>query len=211
MVLNCCQGGPPRELQVEEVPGLADQNVTKLLNELADGRVDAEADVMPLVYEELRSLASACFRRERADHTLQPTALVHEAWLRLVGQQDMHFDSRKHFYALAAKAMRNILVNHARDRQRQKRGGGWDRITLDAAEDTPAIVRSSREIDVLAIDEALTMLSTMDERKARLVELRFFAGLSLDDAAEVLDISRSVASDDWRLARAWLAVQLDGN
>jgi RNA polymerase sigma factor (TIGR02999 family) len=193
------------------VLGLADQNITRLLNELARGRVEAEADVMPLVYDELRALASACFRRERADHTLQPTALVHEAWLRLIGGQEMHFDSRRHFYGLAAKAMRNILVNHARDRQRQKRGGGWDRIALDAADDTPAVTGASRDVDVLAIDEALTLLASMDERKARLVELRFFAGLSLEDAATVLDISRSVASDDWRLARAWLAVQLEGN
>ena len=147
------------------------------------------------------------FLDERRHHTLQPTALVHEAYVRLVQARDMSWESRGQFFVLAAKAMRNILVDHARGRNRLKRGGGWGRVTLDGVHGPAEAVEGH---DLLALEEALAKLELMDERKARLVELRFYAGLTSEDAARVLGISRSTAAEEWRMARAWLHKTLKG-
>ncbi len=182
--------------------GPADNDtVTRLLGQAASGDARATTELLPLVYEELRRMAAAFFAGERPGHTLQPTALVHEAYLKLVGQP-IEWASRGQFFCVAAKAMRNLLVDHARGRGRGKRGGGWQRINaLSAVEDAG---RGADPLDVLALDEALGQLADLDERKARLVELRFFAGLTSDEAADSLGISRATAAEDWRMARAWL-------
>jgi RNA polymerase sigma factor (TIGR02999 family) len=190
------------------------QTATSLLNRASGGEIAAAADLLPLVYDELRALAQSLFRNERDAHTLQPTALVHEAYLRLVDQSSIEWRSRNQFFVIAAKAMRNILVDHARGKGRIKRGGpggslaaaarGWQEVTLDAVLHTIASDNDRAPLDMVALHEALEHLSLLDERKARLVELRFFAGLSENDAAEVLGMARSTASEEWRMARAWL-------
>ncbi|MBX3352940.1 MAG: sigma-70 family RNA polymerase sigma factor [Phycisphaeraceae bacterium] len=185
------------------------QEATRLLNRASEGEIAAAADLLPLVYAELHSLAEAFFRRERQEHTLQPTALVHEAYLRLVDQTSIEWKSRNQFFVIAAKAMRNILVDHARSRGRLKRGGDWREVTLDAVEADLGGTETD-PIDLIAVSEALDRLSRLDERKARLVELRFFAGLNEADAAELMGIARSTASEEWRMARAWLHNELKG-
>ncbi len=197
-------------------PSLKQQEATRLLNRAAEGELSAAAELLPMVYSELRALAESFFRNERGDHTLQPTALVHEAYMRLVDQTSIAWRSRQQFFSFAARAMRNILVDHARKRNRQKRGGdgrvedgpAWQEVTLCAIENTIEDAGAARTIDILALDEALERLARMDERKAQIVELRFFAGLSEPEAADVLGITRSTASEDWRLARAWLLHEL---
>lgn len=155
---------------------------------------------MPLVYNELRRVAGRYMRGERPDHTLQPTALVHEAYLRLVGQREVAWQNRSHFFAVASRLMRNILVDHARARQAHKRGGQDQKVTFDEA-----LERAGGEsTDLLALDEALTHLAERDPRQARMVELRFFGGLSEKEAAEVLGISVRTVKRDWAVARAWL-------
>lgn len=174
---------------------------TRLLVDLGRGDPSAAARLLPLVYDELRALAGRYFRRQRSDHTLQPTALVHEAFLRLVDQTHAQWNDRAHFFAVAAQAMRQILINHALARAAAKRGGGRARIAL--AEDlAPA---AEHEFDALALDEALKQLAELDERKARIVELRFFGGLSVEEVAEVLGVSKTTVESDWRMARAWLS------
>lgn len=155
---------------------------------------------MPLVYNELRRLAGRYMRGERADHTLQPTALVHEAYPRLIGQHEVAWQNRSHFYGVAARLMRNILVDHARARQAHKRGGQEQKVTFDEALEFAGGERT----DVLALDEALSRLAQRDPRQARIVELRFFGGLSENEAAEVLGISVRTVKRDWAVARAWL-------
>ena len=182
--------------------------VTRLLNEASGGRSEALSELMPLVYDEMRALAEGYFRRERDAHTLQPTALVHEAFVKLAGGGEIRATSRGQFLALAAKAMRNILVDHARGRDREKRGGGWSRVTLTVAD---ASAGRAKEIDVLALNEALERLTALDERKGRLVELRFFGGLTEEQASEVMGMARSTASEEWRMARAWLGRELRGS
>ncbi len=176
-------------------------DVTRLLVRASGGDVAATAELFPLVYEELRLLAGHHLAHERAGHTLQPTALVHEAYLRLVGSEnDVTWDNRAHFFGAAAQAIRRILIDHARKRGRAKRGGDAERLTLDAADSqTP---KSS--IDVLDLHESLERLEAIDATKARLVELRFFGGLSLDDTARVLGVSIPTVSRHWEFARAWL-------
>ncbi len=184
------------------------QTVTRLLGRIAEGGQDgAEAELLPLVYDELRQLASAQFRSERADHTLQPTALVHEAYMKLVGQQGAEIGGRKHFFALASKAMRQILVDHARAKARLKRGG--DGVRMPLADDQPTPTQLSIP-DLVALDDALGRLETLDARKATLVELRFFGGLSSEETADVLGIARSTVAEDWRFAKAWLRRELSG-
>lgn len=179
--------------------------VTRLLAALGSGADAAEERLFPLVYEELRALAGAYFRNQPADHTLQPTALVHEAYLKLVRDADAAPRDRAHFLALAARVMRQILVDHARRRGRAKRGGEQlQRITLDHA----ALGANAQALDPLALEEALQKLAALGERKARLVELRFFGGLSEEEAADVLRISRATAAREWRFARAWLIQEL---
>jgi len=164
----------------------------------------ATDELFPLVYDELRRLAAEAMGHERSSHTLQATALVHEAYLRLVGPEE-GWENRGHFFGAAAQAIRRILVDHARARQSLKRGGDWDRVSLDerAMEGTSAV-------DLLALDEALGALAAIDARMARLVELRFFAGLTVDQAAEALGVSPATAAREWQFARAWLHAQLGG-
>jgi RNA polymerase sigma-70 factor, ECF subfamily len=155
---------------------------------------------MPLVYDELRRLARHYLRRERSDHTLQSTALVHEAYVRLIGQDSPPWQSRTHFFGIAARLMRQILVEHARAHHAAKRGGHALKITLD---DATALLQPA-DVDLLALDDALQTLSALDERQSRIVELRFFAGLTLEDTAEALEISRATVAREWTIARAWL-------
>lgn len=183
------------------------RTVTQLLVAAADGDSAVARELFPIVYEELRRLADSYFRQERGSHTLQPTALVHEAFIKLVDQTSIQWEGRNHFFALAAKVMRNLLVNHAVGKGRAKRGGGWTQVSL---EDIPLASPEGKDLDVVALDKALTNLAALDERKARLVELRFFGGLTSEDAAGVLGISRTTASEDWRMARAWLGRELKG-
>lgn len=179
---------------------------TRLLADLGQGNPDAAQRLLPLVYDELRGLAERYFRRQRADHTLQPTALVHEAFLKLVDQTQARWQDRAHFFAVAAIAMRHILVNHAVARNAQKRGGGQARLALHNGLE-PA---DQMEFDALAVDEALKKLAAFDPRKAQVVELRFFSGLAVDEVAEVLGVSKSTIEADWRMARAWLSRELAG-
>ena len=155
---------------------------------------------MPLVYDELRRLAQHYLRRERADHTLQSTALVHEAYVRLVGQNSPAWQSRAHFFGIAARLMRQILVEHARAHQAVKRGGDSFKLTLEDA----AALAQPANVDVVALDDALKKLSALDARQSRIVELRFFAGLTIEDAAEVMELSPATITREWTIARAWL-------
>ena len=166
--------------------------------------MDEAAALMPVVYDELRRLAGAQLRDQRPGQTLQATALVNEAYLKLAGHPDLGTGTREEFLRLACRVMRNVFVDHARERNAAKRGGGWQRLTLSAAFEDG----SARQLDVLALDEALTELTAMNERMGRLVELRFFCGLDENEAAEVMGVSRAATSRDWRMARAWLAHKL---
>jgi len=177
------------------------ETVTLLLQRASEGRAGAADELLPHVLQELRVIAEAQFRGERPNHTLQPTALVNEAYIRLVGTNDLEWSTRQHFYALASRVMRNILVDHARAKQAEKRGGGRQRVTIQIGEQAQS---PSDQLDLIALDEAMNALGELDERKARLVELRFFAGLSEQQAADLLGVARSTAAEDWRLARAWL-------
>lgn len=179
---------------------------TQLLVQVGLGDGAAAERLLPMVYHELRELAGAYFRRQRQDHTLQPTALVHEAYLKLVNQTAAQWNDRAHFFAVAAKAMRQILVNHALARKAEKRGGGAPRMAL-SADIAPT---TAEDFDPLALDEALTRLAQFDARKAQVVELRFFSGLAVDEVAHVLNVSKTTVEADWRLARAWLSKELSG-
>jgi RNA polymerase sigma-70 factor (ECF subfamily) len=179
---------------------------TELLQAMSAGSRSAAEQLLPVVYEELRGLAAGYLRRERPDHTLQPTALVHEAYMRLVGDNQPSWSGRAHFLAVAAQAMRRALVNHAVARNAEKRGGGRTLLTLDAAL-TPA---AAPGIDALDLSDAIDRLAALDERKSRLLEMRFFAGMTMEETAGVLGVSLSTAESDWRFARAWLAYELRG-
>ena len=177
--------------------------VTQLLNAIERGDPQATAELLPLVYAELRRLARAHMAQERAEHTLQATALVHEAYLRLVKDEDPHWDGRGHFFAAAAEAMRRILIEHARSKNSLKRGGQHERVELD--DDLPLITSPCDNVDdLLALDEVLDRLAQEDPAKAELVKLLYFAGLNLDEAAAVRGISRTTAYRHWLFARAWL-------
>jgi len=164
------------------------------------GDPQALEKLIPLVYSELRRLAAHYMRRERPDHTLQTTALVHEAYLRLAGRESKNWQDRAHFFAIAAEAMRSILVDHARARQAWRRGAGATKVPLDEARTSAP----PRPEEILALDEALGRLARTDERQARIVELRYFAGMTVPEVAEVLDISERTVMRDWYLAKAWL-------
>ncbi len=179
---------------------------TRLLLRLTDGDHAAGDELMPLVYDELRALAAGYLRRERPDHTLQPTALVHEAYLRLVGGGGVDWRSRAHFFAVAARVMRNTLVNHALAHKAEKRGGAALRLDLQS----DGVAAPSDGVDTLALDDALKRLAALDPRKSEVVELRFFGGMSVEEAAEVLSVSVSTVEADWRVARAWLSSELSG-
>lgn len=180
--------------------------VTQILNQIQNGRATA-ADLLPLVYSELRRLAGHRMKREAVGQTLQPTALVHEAYVRLVGAEDVpHWDSRGHFFAAAAEAMRRILIENARRRQSLKRGG--DREKFEVADDD-AIIESSDIDDLLDLDAALTRLAESEPEMARLVELRYFAGLSVEESAKALGVSARTIKRNWAFARAWLGRELN--
>ena len=188
----------------------ATTDVTQILQAWSEGDDSAPSRLMPVVYAELRRLAGDYLRRERSDHTLQATALVHEAYLRVVGPdaaEQQHFGGRGHFFAAAAEAMRRILVENARRKHSLKAGGGRRREGLDGVE-LPAVAGSPATLDLLALDEALGKLEQAEPRKAELVKLRFFAGLTNDQAAEVLGVSSATAENDWAYAKAWLRLQL---
>jgi RNA polymerase sigma factor (TIGR02999 family) len=174
--------------------------VTRLLRQWSEGDTSVLNELTPLVYQELRRLANSYLRRERPDHTLQPTALIHEAYLRLIDQGQPEWRSRSHFFSFAAHLMRQILVDHARAHHAGKRGGSGQRVPLEHAE----IFAPEREADLVALDEALTALAAFDERKARILELRFFGGMSLEETAEALGVSVRTIDREMRMARAWL-------
>jgi RNA polymerase sigma factor (TIGR02999 family) len=179
-------------------------HLTELLRAWTDGSSQAAEKLFRAVYGALRGLAASRLRGERSDHTLRPTALVHEAFLRLVDQREVVWQNRLQFFALAAQAVRRVLLDHARARAAKKRAGARERVTLTEQ----AGMADARELDAIAIDAALEELSAIDPAKARLVELRFFGGLSVDEAAEVLAVSPSTAARQWRLAKAWLYQRL---
>lgn len=182
-------------------------NVTLLLNHLRAGDRDSLDQLMPLVYDELRQLAASQLHRERGNHTLQATALVHEAWLRLVGQHSVDWQNRAHFFSIAAEMMRRILVNYANHRHADKRGGHVPKLSLEEA----ANFAAEREIDLILLDEALTRLAVFDPRQARIVEMRYFGGLTVEEVAEVLEISTPTVKREWRMAKAWLHSQISGS
>jgi RNA polymerase sigma factor (TIGR02999 family) len=184
--------------------------VTLILQELARGgrQRDAPERLFPLVYGELRVLAGAYLRRERPGHTLQATEVVNEAYLKLVGQADVDWQGRGHFFGVAARAMRQILVDHARKRSRDKRGGGEQYVTLHEAIMGPARGPQCTLADLIALNDALAELAALDERQARIVELRCFTGLKVDEVAEVLGVSRRTVEGGWTHARAWLKRRL---
>jgi RNA polymerase sigma factor (TIGR02999 family) len=178
--------------------------ITQLLRQWSDGRQEALDRLLPEIYAELRKLASSYLRRERSDHTLQATALVHEAFLRLIDQRSVKWQSRAHFFGIAAQMMRRILVDHARAHDTDKRGSGEARLSLDEA----LIVAPSTDVDLLALDEALARLAAIDAQQSRVVELRFFGGLTIAETAEVLRVSPATVGREWTLAKAWLYAEL---
>ena len=179
-------------------------DVTLLLKELSEGNQDALAKLMPVVYEELRRLAAYYLRRERSDHTLQATALVHEAYLRLVDQRHVDWKNRNHFFGVAAQLMRRVLLMHAREHHAVKRGGGLQKISLEGV----AVFSPSQGEELVFLDELLTRLAALDPQQARIVEFRFFAGLSVEEAAELMNISSATVKRDWAMAKAWLAREM---
>jgi RNA polymerase sigma factor (TIGR02999 family) len=183
---------------------MTSRDITGLLREWADGNTSARDELMEAVYADLKRRAAVHLRGEARDHTLNPTALVHEAYLRLVDQRRTVWQNRSHFFAIASQMMRRILVDRARARRAGKRSGRWARVTLDEA----AKVEKGVDVDVLDLDAALTRLAAFDARKSQLAELRFFAGLSVSEAAETLGVSEATAERDWQAARAWLLKEL---
>lgn len=182
----------------------ARHDLTELLSRWAQGDRDAFDALAPSIYGELRRIAAGYLRRERPDHTLQPTALVHEAFLRLVEQRDVDWQNRQHFFGVSAQLMRRILVDYARQRAADKRGGGRNHVALD---DALAAAESNR-LDVILIDDALRSLASIDPDHVRLIELRFFGGLTIEEAADVLGCSSGTAKREWRVAKAWLRREL---
>lgn len=178
--------------------------MTQLLVDWGNGDSHALEKLTPLVYSELKRLAARYLRRERSDHTLQSTALVHEAWLRLIDQRQVHWQNRAQFFGVAAEMIRRILIDHARSHQAAKRGDGAIKLSLDEALFTP----DRRDLDLVALDDALQDLARLDPQQSRLVELRYFAGLSIEESAEVLGVSPATVKREWAAARAWLYREL---
>jgi RNA polymerase sigma factor (TIGR02999 family) len=179
-------------------------DVTLLLNEVSRGNQKALAELIPAVYDELRRLAAYYLRRERSDHTLQATALVHEAYLRLVDQRHVDWKNRSHFLGVAAHLMRRVLLMHAREHRAAKRGGSAQKISLDEA----AIFSPAQADDLLILDELLNRLAILDAQQERIVEMRFFAGLSVEETADLMGISTATVKRDWAMAKAWLAREM---
>ncbi len=179
--------------------------ITHLLSRLKHGDVEAEGRLVGLIYSELRHIAARYMRNERADHSLQPTALVHEAYLKLRKMNAIDWQSRSHFFAVSAHTMRQILVDHARARQAEKRGFDWNRVSCEVDE---LFATTSPTVDIIELDQALGRLETFDQRQARVVEMRFFGGLSEDEIGVELGVSERTVKRDWRIARAWLYHEL---
>jgi RNA polymerase sigma factor (TIGR02999 family) len=180
------------------------QEVTMLLSALTNGEEGAASKLIPVVYDELRRLAGSYMRRERVDHTLQATALVNEAYLKLIEQRAVNWQSRAHFFGVAAQLMRRILIDYARGHTREKRGGEQKKVSLDEV----FLFSEQQSDELLAVDDSLNLLAKMDPRQARVVELRFFAGLSVEEAAEALGVSPKTVKRDWSVAKAWLYADL---
>lgn len=181
-----------------------DADVTRLLTDWRGGDQQALEQLAPLVYDELRRLAGRYLRRERVNHTLQSTALVHEAYLRLIDQSRVQWQNRAHFFGVAAQMIRRILVDHARGHQAAKRGAGVARLSLDEALDASA----PRDLDLVALDDALATLAQLDPQQSRIIELRYFGGLSIEETAEVIGVSPATVKREWASARAWLFREL---
>lgn len=179
--------------------------ITQMLLELTDGNADAVDQILPHIYDELRRLAGSYLRRERSDHTLQPTALVHEAYMKLIDQRQVKWQNRAHFFGIAAQVMRRILMDHARKHLANKRGGDAEILPL---EEEIFVVSPDKSNELLALDEALERLAKMDPPKARVVELRYFGGLSIEETAEVMGISVPTVNRHWKFAKAWLHSEL---
>ncbi|MBX3396769.1 MAG: sigma-70 family RNA polymerase sigma factor [Phycisphaerae bacterium] len=180
--------------------------ITCLLEAAGRGESSAAERLLPLVYERLRALAASYLAQDRPGHTLQPTALVHEAYLKLVGSENIQWEGRSHFFSVAAKAMRQILMNHARDRRAFKRGGLGERVTLHDAQASSSDI----DVDLERLDGALTELERVDPRQSRVVELRFFGGMTIEDTAAVMGLSERTIQLEWRMAKARLKTYLDG-
>ena len=183
------------------------REISQLLRSWSDGNTQAFEELLPLVYDELHRQAHRYLRREREGHTLQTTALIHEAYLNLIKQNRVNFQNREHFFAISANLMRRILVNYANTRHRQKRGGREENLELN---DSILIATKSKDLDLLALDEALKRLAKMDEQQARIVELRYFGGLTIEETSEVMGIAPATIKRDWNLTKAWLYRELGG-
>jgi RNA polymerase sigma factor (TIGR02999 family) len=182
--------------------------ITQMLIDLTNGNQEVVNEILPYIYDELRRLAGSYLRRERSDHTLQPTALVHEAYMKLVDQRQVKWQNRAHFFGIAAQVMRRILMDHARKHKAEKRGGDADKLPL---EDEILVISHDSSSQLLALDEALKTLAELDPNKAKIVELRYFGGLSIEETAEVLGVSVPTINRQWRTAKAWLYSQLAAN
>jgi RNA polymerase sigma factor (TIGR02999 family) len=181
--------------------------VTRLLQQWSNGQEQALNRLLPQIHQELRKLAASYLRKERRDHTLQPTALVNEAFLKLIDQRAVKWQNRAHFFGIAAQAMRRILVDHARAHGASKRGDGARKVPLDDA----VKIGGTIDVNVLALDEALTRLAAIDPQQSRVVELRFFGGLTMEETAEVMHISPATVGREWRMAKAWLFAEIGRN
>ena len=177
------------------------QGITRILQEWSEGEQEASERLMPLVYEELRRQASMYMRRERIGHTLQTTALIHEAYLKLIDQRDVNWQNRAHFFGIAAQAMKRILVDHAKSKHRGKRGGIVENLPLDEAR---FVISEGKSVDLIALDEALTRFAKFDPQQAKIVELKYFAGMQIEEIAEALRISPTTVKREWNSAKAWL-------
>ena len=180
-------------------------DVTRMLIELTDGNREVVNQILPVVYAELRKLAGSYLRKERGNHTLQPTALVHEAYMKLIDQRNIKWQNRAHFFGIAAQIMRRILMDYARQHKAKKRGGEGENVSL---EEEFIIIESEKSTELLALDEALDRLAEIDEIKAKIVELRYFGGLSVEETAEVLGVAEITVKRHWRMAKAWLYGQI---
>ncbi len=183
---------------------MSNENVTQLLQLSSEGNRDALDQLLPLVYDELRRVARHQISKERANHTLQATALVNEAYLKLIGQHSVDWQNRAHFFSIAAETMRRILVNHAVERNAQKRGGGMTLLSLDEEID----FIHQRDLDMLALDEALKKLEEFDQTQAKIIELKFFGGMTNEEIASVMGVSESTIKREWRMAKAWLQTKI---
>ena len=181
------------------------RNITRMLKDWSGGNRDALDELLPFVYNELHRQASRYLKKERGDHTLQTTALIHEAYMKLIDQSEVEWQNRAHFFAIAAQTMRRILVDYARTRKREKRGGDDVKLQLD---DAINVSTKEKSIDLVALDEALDRLAEFDERQSRVVELRYFSGMTEEETAEVLGTSPATVRRDWNMAKAWLFHQL---